>query len=56
MSVTEVPEFTKLAAFVNDFSNIGDLEKAKSYVKFLLSEHKLLSLLEHSNMNQTSDA
>lgn len=37
LTVTEVPEFAKLAAFINDYSNIGDLEKAQDYVKYLLS-------------------
>ena len=48
MQVSEVPEFTKLAAFINEYTSIGDLAKAKDYTAYLFSEYNLLSLLSHS--------
>ena len=49
MLKTEVaPEFTKLVVFINDFFGIGDLDKSRGYVQYLIEDLKMLSLLEYS--------
>lgn len=54
-NINEAPEFKKLVNFINEFLEIGDHEKSKGYVNYLISELKILSLLELSNKNFLKD-
>ena len=51
LKMDEAPEFGKLVNFVDGFLNIGDAAKTKDYVKYLIGELKILSLLELANKN-----
>ena len=42
------PEFTRLVAFINDFLGIGDLDKSRGYVQYLIGDLKMLSLLQYA--------
>lgn len=46
LKLDQDPELTKLVSFINDFLEIGDLTKAQGYVKYLLEDLKILTLLK----------
>ena len=55
LQLEQQPEFTKLVAFVNDFLDIGDLQRSRDYVNYLIDDLKILSLLELSNKTTKQD-
>ena len=48
LRIEETQEFTKLVAFINDFLSLQDLDKSRKYVRYLIKDLKIFSLMPPS--------
>ena len=51
LRIEETQEFTKLVAFINDFLSLQDLDKSRKYVRYLIKDLKIFSLMPPSERN-----